>query len=280
MNPDIDSTALLAFLRSASDDEGLVALAAIRAAARRFALAHSEVETFLLENGLFPLRYQRQRRLFRAEGQLRLLESRVGLVGCGGLGGAICELLVRVGVGTIIAIDPDCFDETNLNRQLLCRLDNLGRSKAAAAKEHAARLNSAVEVIPLAAPFQDPSVKKHLAGCDLVFDGLDSVPARFELADLCAKLGCYLVHGAVSGWCGQVALVAPGSGRLKELYPAAGELPEAGLEPVNLAPTVNAIAAFQVACGLRFLLDGSETGDAAAAGAFLDLSGPELERWF
>jgi molybdopterin/thiamine biosynthesis adenylyltransferase len=291
MHPGVDSKTLLAFLKTASTKEGLVGLPAVRAAAERFSLSLFEVETFLLENGLCPLRYQRQRQLFKASGQLRLLRSRVGLGGCGGLGGMIFELLVRAGVGSITVVDPDTFSETNLNRQLLCTLDNLGFPKVEAARERARSLNPAVEVIPLAVPFQDPAAGSRLASCELIFDGLDTIPARFELARLCSDADLYLVHGAVAGWCGQVAMIPAAGSRLAELYPS-GEVSAAFPETGNLAPTVAAIAALQVAAGLRFLLfgrpldnagdnAGDDVGDdAAAAGAFLDLAVPELEAWF
>ncbi len=265
------------FLRSEAVEDGLVPLAATRAVAGRFSLSLSAVERFVLKIGLFPLRYRRQRGLFGTRGQLRLLRARVGVIGCGGLGGAIFEMLVRAGTGTILAVDFDIFSESNLNRQALCSVEGLGRPKAEVARQRALSLNPAVEVIPLVMPFQEPAARQRLAGCDLVFDGLDSIPARLELAAFCAASDLYLVHGAVAGWCGQTAVIPPGGNRLAEFYPAGKASPD-NPEPVNLAPTVNAVAAFQVAAGLRFLL-GDQAPDSLSGGAFLDLSGPELETW-
>ena len=281
--PERTAEELLAFLRAGSDTDGLVPLGVVRKAAARFSLSFSETEKFLLENHLFPLRYQRQRALFGARGQLALLRSRVGLVGCGGLGGALFEMLVRLGVGRLVVIDPDVFSETNLNRQLLATVANLACSKVEAARKRAAELNPAVEVTALARPFQDAAAASLLAGCSLVFDGLDSVAARRELALLCADLEASLVHGAVDAWCGQVAVIPPGGG-LEFLYPADDSVNDSFNDPVsglqsNLSPTVNAIAALQVAAGLRLLLEGLELPAETRVGAFLDLLVPELESW-
>ena len=82
------------------------------------------------------------------DGQARLLSSTAAVVGAGGLGGLIIELLARFGVGRLILIDGDTFTEDNLNRQLLCREGDLGRKKIERAVERVREVNSAVEVIP------------------------------------------------------------------------------------------------------------------------------------
>ncbi len=263
--------ALRDFLRREADAKGLVSLMACRRAADRFSLSFPEVEEFLLENGFFPRRYERQRELFRAEGQLRLLRARVAVIGCGGLGGALFEILVRLGVGRILAVDPDICSESNLNRQVLVTLENLGRAKVEAAAERAAKLNPAVRVGTVALPFQDPAVEPHLAACNLVFDALDMISGRLTLARLCRRLGLFLVHGAVEGWYGQVASVPASREILERIYAVAADGPASR----SMAAAVNAIAALQAARGLRFLLG----EDFASTGTFLDLSGPELENW-
>jgi len=273
------TAALEAFL-VARAESGQVAWPVYEEAARRFSLSFHTIEMVVLSRGLFPLRYQRQQELLGAAGQLRLLQTRAALVGCGGLGGAIFEMLVRLGIGHIVVIDPDRFTESNLNRQLLASLENLGHLKVEAAGERARQLNPVVEVVPLAERFQSLSAASHLAGCELVFDGLDSVADRLELSQFCRREGLYMVHGAVSGWYGQGALLSPDAGELERFYPGAAVMSESiseGNDSANLVMTVNAIAALQVAGALRFLLQDSK--ESLPGGFFLDLSGPELEAW-
>ncbi|NPA25562.1 MAG: hypothetical protein GXO34_07035, partial [Deltaproteobacteria bacterium] len=137
--------------------------------------------------------------------------------------------------------------------------------------ERAARLNPAVRVETAAVAFQDPAVESPLNACSLVFDALDTIAARLELARLCRRLDLFLIHGAVEGWYGQVASIPPSREILEQVYAIAEEGPAS----MNMAPAVNAIAALQAARGLRLLLG----EDLASTGTFLDLGGPELENW-
>lgn len=271
------------YLLRLADADGLLSLSAVKAAAEKFSLTLKEIEQVVLENGLFPERYQRQREIFGNLGQLRLLQARVAIIGCGGLGGSIFAMLVRLGVGHLLVIDPDFFVESNLNRQSLATVDNLKSFKAEAAREWGRAVNPAIHVEALNQVFQSPEAEAQLKNCDLVFDALDSIPARLELAALCARHGKMLIHGAVAGWYGQVIPVPPGSQKMDHIYPQSsrpdGDTDAAmGVEAVigNLAPTVNAIAAFQVAKGVEFLVDADLEAD--LSGCFIDMSGPELER--
>ena len=89
-------------------------------AGQRFSLHIAEVEEIALAHDLLPARYQRNRAMISIQQQLLLLQSKVAVFGCGGLGGYIIEELARLGVGRITVVDPDVFEEHNLNRQLLC----------------------------------------------------------------------------------------------------------------------------------------------------------------
>ena len=108
---------LKAFLMKHAID-GLLPLHYQLKAAERFKFSLSQVEEAVLELGLLPARYQRNRQTISIEGQRTLFRSRVAVVGCGGLGGYVIEQLARLGVGQIVAIDPDVFEEHNLNRQV------------------------------------------------------------------------------------------------------------------------------------------------------------------
>ena len=189
-------------------------------------------------------------------------------------------MLVRLGVGNLLVIDPDFFVESNLNRQLLATTETLGRYKAEVARERGGIINPGVTIEALNQSFQSERGSQSLASCDLVFDALDSIPLRLQLAELCSSLDLLLIHGAVAGWYGQVAIVPPASETMARIYQRSelesqltGHKESAG----NLSPTVNVVAALQVAAGLAHLLDGEQKN--WSAGCFLDLLGPELESW-
>jgi len=188
------------------------------AAAERFALGLAEVEKAILEAGLLPARYQRNRQMLSTAQQLRLFRSKVAVIGCGGLGGYILEQLSRLGVGNIVAIDPDVFEENNLNRQLLSAPGVLGRSKAEVAVERIADINPAVTVRPVREFFSRANGREFLVGVDCVVDAVDNVPARLDLETVCREMNIPLVHGAIAGWYGHVATVLPGDDSLQKIY--------------------------------------------------------------
>lgn len=149
----------------------------------------------------------------------RLREKKVAVIGCGGLGGHLIELLSRVGIGAIRAVDGDVFEESNLNRQLLSEEALLGTPKAEAAVRRIGRINSGVkgEFVP---DFLDAeNALQLIAGCDAVLDALDSIPARRILARVCAEAGIPYIYGAISGWVAQAAVCLPGEDLIDKLYP-------------------------------------------------------------
>lgn len=153
--------------------------------------------------------------------QQLLQDSHVLVLGCGGLGGFITENLVRLGVGHICAADGDCFEPGNLNRQILATSESMGKNKALAARERALSINPAVNFRAEPEFFTAENADELLQGADLVLDALDNIPARLLLEQKCAERGLSIVHGAVSGWLAQVAVVPPGSGVLTRLYSGA-----------------------------------------------------------
>ena len=163
-------------------------------------------------------RYLRNLPALTEQEQQQLSEKHVLIIGCGGLGGFLCEYLVRLGVGEITAVDPDLFDESNLNRQLLSSTENLGKSKALAAKQHAAEIDPELRFHAVEAAFCADNAAELLSGKDLVLDALDSASARLLLEDACAEAGVTLVHGAIHGWTVQASVVPPGRGILHQLY--------------------------------------------------------------
>jgi molybdopterin/thiamine biosynthesis adenylyltransferase len=248
---------LVEYLKGASREEGgfrVVPHGAIREAARRAGLAPIEAEMACLEAGLVPARYQRNMGTLGMQGQLRLLRSCVGVCGLGGLGGYVAELLARYGVGRLILVDGDAFEENNLNRQLLCRESDLGRPKAERAGERVREVNSSLQVIALQLLVTTENVTEVFSGAEVVVDALDNVPSRLALEEGCARLGVPMVHGAIAGHAGQVMTVYPGDPGLRVLYGDAGER---GVEVVEgnppttpaLVATLQAQEVVKVICG-------------------------------
>ena len=143
----------------------------------------------------------------------------VAIVGCGGLGGYLIEYLSRVGIGAIRCIDGDRFEESNLNRQLLCTVSRLGTDKAAAAAERIREIDPQIRVEACPVFLTGENARDLIEGCDAVLDALDNIEARRQLAKACAEQQIPYVYGAIAGWVAQAALCLPGDPLLDALYP-------------------------------------------------------------
>lgn len=148
-----------------------------------------------------------------------LRTKRVAVIGCGGLGGHIIDQLCRIGIGAIRAVDGDCFEETNLNRQLLSQVPLLGSGKAEAACMHAGRVNPQVQMDAVSEYLTAANADGLIMSCDLVIDALDNIPSRKILASACSKAGIPYVYGAIAGWVAQAGISMPGDGLIETLYP-------------------------------------------------------------
>jgi molybdopterin/thiamine biosynthesis adenylyltransferase/rhodanese-related sulfurtransferase/molybdopterin converting factor small subunit len=142
-------------------------------------------------------------------GQLRLLDSRVLLVGAGGLGSPAAFYLAAAGVGTIGIVDHDIVDRSNLQRQILHNDARVGTSKVESARAAILALNPAVKVETHDVRLCSANVEEVLAGYELVVDGSDNFPTRYLVNDACVKLGIPNVHGAVYRFEGQVTVFWP-----------------------------------------------------------------------
>ncbi len=214
------------------------------------------MELDMLARGLVPARYERNIGTLGLAGQQKLLGVRVAIIGLGGLGGYVAETLARLGVGQMVGVDGDVFSESNLNRQLLSDVHNLGQAKAAQARLRVGRVNPAVEFTPHSCRFEELD-EQAFGGCAAVFDCLDTIPARLALADRCAAADVVLVHGAIAGWCGQVGVCPPGGDLLKKLYTGKGVR---GVEQQlgNLPMTAAVAANLMVAAAMPILLGSPE----------------------
>ena len=202
-------------------------------------------------------RYQRNMNLMTQDEITALKEKRICVVGCGGLGGYIVEMLSRLGVGNITAIDGDVFDETNLNRQLLSEEALIGSSKAEAAKSRIQKVNSEVEVVAKTVFLREDNAEALIAGHDVVVDALDNISTRRILEKACSACDIPLIHGAIAGWYGQVTTIMPGSGVFSKLYP---ETAEKGIETElgNPSFTPALVASIQVSETLKLLIEKGE----------------------
>lgn len=240
-------------------DDGLLPWHAQVAAANSLGITIARVEEEALSRGLLPARYQRNRQTIPVDRQLTLFKSRVAVIGCGGLGGYLIEELARLGVGTIIAIDPDVFEEHNLNRQLLSSPARLGQAKVESAAARIAEINPALRLVPVQAAYAPENAAELLKDVCVVLDALDSVPTRLALADSCDALGIPLVHGAIGGWFGQVATQFPGDGTIRRLYHrwVEGKGVEQQLGNPSFTPAV--VASIQAAEACKILLGAGKT---------------------
>lgn len=198
-------------------------------------------------------RYERNCNMLTASENEQLAGFKVCVVGCGGLGGFILEMLARIGIGKITAIDGDTFDVSNLNRQLLSRENNIGKSKALIAKEHLAEVNSTVEVTAITAFLDQDNGKRLVKGHDVVIDALDNMQSRKILETACSGEGIPMIHGAIAGWYGQVAVILPEKNLLSKIYP---DNMEKGAETDlgNPSFTPAAVASIQVSECIKLLL--------------------------
>lgn len=201
-----------------------------------------------------PVRYLRNRAALSEAECAVLAEKTVLVAGCGGLGGYVIESLARIGVGRIIALDCDAFDESNLNRQLLATEATIGTSKAQAAAERVAAVNPLVRVEARIERLGEESARALAANVDCAIDALDDLHARFWLAHACQEEDTPLVYGAVAGWYGQVCTVMPGDSSFVTVY---GTAEGSGIEKTEgvLPFTAAATAAFQSAEAVKVLLN-------------------------
>ena len=210
-------SALQKFLHDNAAD-ALISWPVQQQAAIQFKLSIAAVEDAILQAELLPARYQRNQQMISTVQQRQLFRSKVVVIGAGGLGGYILEQLARLGVGQIVSVDDDVFEENNLNRQLLATPANLGRIKVEVAKQRINEINPAVTLTPVQALFNVSNGPQLLTGADCVVDAVDNVTARLELAEVCRSLQLPLVHGAIAGWYGHVATILPGDDSLQTIY--------------------------------------------------------------
>jgi molybdopterin/thiamine biosynthesis adenylyltransferase len=208
-----------------------------------------EVETTALQQGIIPCRYLRNIGTIGVEGQIKLLQSTVGVVGAGGLGSTVIELLARQGIGHLIIIDDDRFTEQNLNRQIMSTEGNLGEYKVMVAAKRVTEINSATSVTTSRERLTGDNAQSLLSGAHVAVDGLDNLSSRLVVEQACRQLAIPYVYASIAGFSGQLMTIFPEDVGLSSLYGSSSRtLPEQGMETKigNPPATVAMIAALQV----------------------------------
>ena len=170
-------------------------------------VSSAEGEIYCLERGFVPSRYLRSMGTLGPDGQIALLQSSAAVIGCGGLGGYAAEILARAGVGRLVLVDSDVFDESNLNRQLLATEKTIGLPKAREAARRVEEINGSVIAEERQCRFDDYSAEGILDGIDIALDCLDSLSSRRTLYARCGERNIPVITGAIGGFWGQVGVV-------------------------------------------------------------------------
>jgi len=163
------------------------------------------------------------------QGQIRLLQSRVLLIGAGGLGSPAAYYLAAAGVGHLGIVDADVVDRSNLQRQILHDEDWVGKPKVDSARQRLQRLNPDIDITTYDTYVTSENILDILDGYEVVVDGCDNFPTRYLVNDACVMKGVPNVHGSIFRFDGQATVFWPGRGPCYRcLYP---EPPPPGMAP-------------------------------------------------
>lgn len=202
---------------------------------------------------MYKDRYLRNK-ILRIGDQELLKSSKVVVFGLGGLGGFVVEGLARMGVGELIIIDIDVFSESNLNRQRFCTEDKIGMPKVATVKSELSRINSEVIVHTIDERLSFDEIVNLLSDekVKLVVDCLDTKKDKLSLEKACSETKKVLIHGAISGYIGEVATIYPDDHLLESIYKDKNDVDD---EYGNTSFTPMLVAAFQVSEAIKVLID-------------------------
>lgn len=197
-------------------------------------------------------RYTRQIMLpeIGEEGQQKLKEAKVLIVGVGGLGSPIALYLAGAGVGTLGLIDDDEVSISNLQRQVLYEESQVGSSKALCAAERLKALNSEITINAYPMRLTADNAESIIADYDIIVDGTDNFQVRYIISDTCSNLCKPYVYGAICGLDGQVSVLCKGNATYRTLFPDEEEtlsMSHPGKEVVGVTPAiVGSVEASQV----------------------------------
>lgn len=154
------------------------------------------------------------------EGQRKIMNSKVLVIGAGGLGSPVIQYLAAAGVGTLGVADFDEVELHNLNRQIIHHENSVGKSKVKSAEEFVKKLNHHVNFIGIENKIDEFYAEEILSQFDLIVDGSDNFKTRYLINDVCVKLRKPLVYGSILGFSGQVAIFNYNKSKnLRNLFP-------------------------------------------------------------
>lgn len=189
------------------------------------------------------------------KGQYRLKNSKILIVGVGGLGSPVALYLVAAGVGQLGIVDADIVGLSNLQRQILYSESEQGMLKVDVAKKRLSSLNSDVKLIAYPEFINKENIARIISDYDIVIDGSDNFETRYLLSDTCMAIGKTYIYGAIEGFMGQVALFDSKHSlkTYRDLYPDCGEASEVNKAVVGttaaVVGAVQAHEAIKVICG-------------------------------
>jgi adenylyltransferase/sulfurtransferase len=187
-------------------------------------------------------RYSRQRTLVAQE---KLKNASVLVVGVGGLGGFSSLNLALAGIGKIILLDPDVVEESNLNRQVLYREEDIGQKKVYVAAQRLQELNPHIQIIPVDGRIEDAEINENV---DIVVDGLDNMKSRLNAEKFALSIGVPYVFGAVEGFMGMITFIDRDTRKLEDFI---HNFPEHEIQV--LAPTAAFIASLQALEVIKYI---------------------------
>ena len=169
----------------------------------------------------------RQMSIVTRSEQERFKKSTITVIGCGGIGGQTIEMLARMGIGKLVLVDEDTFDLSNLNRQTLASMNNIGLSKSKVAAEKVRLINPYVKTIIFNEHVDETNINKIIKNSDIVIDALDNILTRVIVSRKAKENGITYIHGAIHGTMGQISVFLPES---NETYEEMFNLPSLGKE--------------------------------------------------
>jgi sulfur-carrier protein adenylyltransferase/sulfurtransferase len=185
------------------------------------------------------------------EGQTKLLEAKVLLLGAGGLGSPTALYLAAAGVGTLGIVDDDEVDLSNLQRQVIHTTDRIGVAKVDSAEESVKAINPDVNVVKYKTRLDASNIMEIIPGYDVIVDGVDNFPTRYLLNDATVRLGIPVVSASILGFDGQLSVFKPHDGPCYRcLYPVP--------PPADMAPSCGANGVLGVLPGTMGLLQATE----------------------
>ena len=158
----------------------------------------------------------RQMSIVTRSEQERFKDAKITVIGCGGIGGETIEMLARMGIGELVLVDEDAFDLSNLNRQTLASIADLGLDKNAVAAEKVRLINPYVKVTTFNEHVDQSNIDKIIGDSDIVIDALDNVLTRVIVSRKAKEKGIPYIHGAIHGTLGQITVFLPNSDKTYE----------------------------------------------------------------